>query len=55
MPDVLLSGNHAKIKEWRLEQSILLTKKERPDLFAKHAFSKEEMKIVKRLKEEGKL
>ena len=55
VPDVLLSGNHAKIKEWRLEQSILLTKKERPDLFAKHAFSKEEMKIVKRLKEEGKL
>lgn len=55
VPEVLLSGNHAKIKEWRLEQSILITQKERPDLFAKHEFSKEEMKIVKRLKEEGKL
>lgn len=55
VPDVLVSGNHAKIREWRMEQSILLTKKERPDLFAAHTFSKEEMKIVKRLKEEGKL
>jgi len=55
VPEVLLSGNHAKIKEWRLEQSILITHKERPDLFAKHEFSKEEVKILKRLKEEGKL
>lgn len=55
VPDVLVSGNHAKIKEWRMEQSILLTKKERPDLFEKHEFTKEEKKIIKRLQEEGKL
>jgi tRNA (guanine37-N1)-methyltransferase len=32
VPDVLLSGNHAKIDEWRREQSRIITEKRRPDL-----------------------
>jgi tRNA (guanine37-N1)-methyltransferase len=32
VPNMLLSGNHQSIKEWRLKQSILRTKKIRPDL-----------------------
>lgn len=32
VPEVLLSGHHAKIEEWKKEQSILRTKKYRPDL-----------------------
>jgi len=32
VPDVLLSGNHAAIRNWRVEQSRELTKKRRPDL-----------------------
>lgn len=32
VPDVLLSGNHAEIRNWRVEQSKALTKKRRPDL-----------------------
>ncbi|MBO0995463.1 tRNA (guanosine(37)-N1)-methyltransferase TrmD [Bacillus sp. SD088] len=32
VPDVLLSGNHAKIAEWRKEQSLKRTKERRPDL-----------------------
>ena len=32
VPDVLLSGNHEKIAEWRREKSIEITKKNRPDL-----------------------
>ena len=35
VPEVLLSGNHAKIKEWREEQKIIQTKKYRPDLLNK--------------------
>lgn len=31
--DILLSGNHAKIKKWRLDEALELTKKRRPDLF----------------------
>ena len=32
VPDVLLSGNHEKIAEWRREKSIEITEKNRPDL-----------------------
>ena len=32
VPDILLSGDHAKIDEWRRQQSLLNTKKRRPDL-----------------------
>lgn len=33
VPQVLLSGNHAKVDAWRLEQSVLRTKERRPDLY----------------------
>lgn len=33
VPDVLLSGNHAKIESWRFEQAKTYTKRHRPDLF----------------------
>ncbi len=33
-PDVLLSGDHKKIEEWRQVQSLALTKARRPDLYA---------------------
>ncbi len=32
VPDVLLSGNHAEIKKWRMEQALQITKSRRPDL-----------------------
>ncbi len=32
VPEILLSGNHAKIAEWRKQQSLERTKKRRPDL-----------------------
>ncbi len=35
VPDVLLSGNHEKIKEWRRLQQFIVTKNKRPDLFNK--------------------
>ena len=36
VPEVLLSGNHAKIAAWRKEQSENLTKTRRPDLYEKY-------------------
>jgi tRNA (guanine37-N1)-methyltransferase len=36
VPDVLISGNHNKIKKWREEKSIEITAKKRPDLFDKN-------------------
>lgn len=37
VPDVLLSGDHEKIKQWRHEQSVALTRERRPDLLAETA------------------
>jgi len=36
IPEVLLSGDHGKIKGWRLEQSEDITRRRRPDLWAKY-------------------
>ena len=35
VPDILLSGNHQKIEEWRKKKSFEITKLKRPDLFKK--------------------
>ena len=35
VPDVLLSGNHAKIEQWRMEQAVERTRKRRPGLLGK--------------------
>lgn len=35
VPDVLTSGNHAKISQWRRDQSLRLSKERRPDLLKK--------------------
>jgi tRNA (guanine37-N1)-methyltransferase len=36
VPSVLLSGNHAEIKDWRLNQSQSITQRLRPDLWSKY-------------------
>ncbi len=36
VPEVLLSGHHKKIEQWRLEQSIECTKTNRPDLYERY-------------------
>ena len=41
-PDVLLSGDHAKIKGWRLSQSEAITRRQRPDLWKKYLNKKNE-------------
>jgi tRNA (guanine37-N1)-methyltransferase len=46
VPEVLLSGNHAKIKEWRLKQSLALTRAKRPDLLAARSLTKEEARLL---------
>lgn len=35
VPEVLLSGNHKKIEEWRNDESVRITKERRPDLYKK--------------------
>ena len=52
VPEVLLSGDHAKVEEWRLEKSLAMTKELRPDLYEKWASENEEYFIKKAKKEE---
>ena len=40
VPVVLLSGDHAKIKDWRLSQSEAITRRRRPDLWEKYKKNK---------------
>jgi len=40
VPNVLLTGDHAKIKRWRLDQSESITRRRRPDLWKKYKKNK---------------
>jgi tRNA (guanine37-N1)-methyltransferase len=44
VPEVLLSGNHSEIAQWRRRQAILRTAKRRPDLLEKGNLCDEERK-----------
>lgn len=49
VPEVLLSGNHEKIRRWRLKQALGRTWKRRPDLLERRrakGFSKEEQQLL---------
>ena len=48
VPEVLLSGNHAKIAEWRRIQSVLITAERRPDLFDPQNLTKSDIKMFKK-------
>lgn len=50
VPDVLLSGNHAKIDEWREQQSIKRTFERRPDLLDKMELNPKQQKYLNILK-----
>ena len=53
VPDVLLSGNHAEIAQWRRKESIKRTKARRPDLFEQlDLSSKADLKLLRELEEE---
>tara|TARA_B100001057_G_scaffold473622_1_gene538315 strand:- start:319 stop:1014 length:696 start_codon:yes stop_codon:yes gene_type:complete len=42
VPDVLFSGDHAKIKSWRLSQSEAITRRQRPDLWERYKKNKKQ-------------
>ena len=50
VPEVLLSGHHAKIEQWRREQSIERTLKWRPDLLEQANLTEKEQKYLEKLK-----
>jgi tRNA (guanine37-N1)-methyltransferase len=48
VPEVLLSGDHAKIEKWRREQSLLRTLQRRPDLLEKAQLSEADRKFLEK-------
>ncbi|MGJ9458837.1 tRNA (guanosine(37)-N1)-methyltransferase TrmD [Oceanobacillus sp. CF4.6] len=55
VPDILMSGDHAKIRDWRKEESLKRTYKRRRDLLENYSLSVEDQTVLERIKEsEGK-
>ena len=52
VPEILLSGNHAKIDQWREEQSLLRTYERRKDLLETAPLSDHQKKLLEKLKRE---
>ncbi len=50
VPDVLLSGDHAKIEKWRREQALTRTFNKRPDMIEKAELSSQDKKFIEHLK-----
>ncbi len=46
VPDILLSGDHTKIREWRHQQSLRMTKEKRPDLLKKKKLSNKDKEFL---------
>ncbi|WP_163469840.1 tRNA (guanosine(37)-N1)-methyltransferase TrmD [Fusobacterium sp. IOR10] len=49
VPDVLISGNHRKIKEWRIKESLKRTYIRRPDLLKNKVLNDLEKKLLKEI------
>jgi tRNA (guanine37-N1)-methyltransferase len=52
VPDILLSGDHEKIRIWRLKESLKETKLKRPDLLINKSLTKEESRLLKEIEQE---
>lgn len=53
VPEVLMSGNHQKIAEWRLKESLRMTYKKRPDMLAYRVLIAQEQKLLEEIKRES--
>lgn len=52
VPDVLLSGNHAKVDRWRRDQALIRTAQRRPDLLADVDLDEADRKVLAELEQE---
>ena len=52
VPDILISGDHEKIRIWRLKESLKITWMKRPDLLAARLLTKEETRLLEEVRSE---
>ena len=56
VPEILLSGNHEKVNQWRRKQSLRRTKARRPDMYEKlDLSSKKDQKLLREMAQEDAL
>ena len=55
VPEVLLSGDHAKIERWRLEEAVRITRECRPDMLERHPEIEESLKPKKKKRSSHKV
>lgn len=48
IPEILISGHHAKIEQWKHEQSLITTANKRPDMLEKIELSKKDIEFLKK-------
>lgn len=53
VPDILLSGHHAKVEEWKREQSLINTYNKRPDMLKKAKLTKKDIDFLEQYKNSG--
>ncbi|WP_200797177.1 tRNA (guanosine(37)-N1)-methyltransferase TrmD [Microbulbifer donghaiensis] len=54
VPEVLLSGNHERIRRWRLKQALARTQQRRPDLLERLELDKEQKLLLEEIRQERK-
>ena len=53
IPEILISGNHEKVRQWRRKQSLRRTRSRRPDMYEKlDLSSKQDQKLLKEMEAE---
>ncbi len=50
VPEVLISGNHKRIEQWRHEQSLYRTYQRRPDLLESRSLTEKEKQLIDQFK-----
>jgi tRNA (guanine37-N1)-methyltransferase len=53
VPEVLTSGNHARIRRWRLKESLRRTMERRPDLLEGRQFTEEELALLEEIRKDA--
>jgi len=55
VPEVLVGGNHEQIRKWRRGKALEKTLHNRPDLLKRQPLSKEDRKLLDKLRSEQRL
>lgn len=53
VPEVLISGHHENVRQWRRYQSLKITYEKRPDLLKNIELSKEDIKMLQKIKDQS--